>query len=56
MLDGTQRVFKLFETNAQIVSRNTERFQGTAERTGKEIEAAVSTCTSRFREIYGSRN
>ena len=56
MLDGTQRVFKLFETNAQIVSRNTERFQGTAERTGKEIENAVSTCTSRLREIYGARN
>jgi hypothetical protein len=56
MLDGTQRVFKLFETNAQIVSRNTERFQGAAERTGKEIENAVSTCTSRLREIYGTRN
>src|SRR6185436_5144546 len=56
MLDGTQRVFKLFETNAQIVSRNTERFQGTAERTGKEIGNAVSTCTSRLREIYGPRN
>ena len=47
MLDGTQRMFKLFETNAQIVSRNTERFQGTAERTGKEIESAVNACTMR---------
>lgn len=56
MLDGTQRMFKLFETNAQIVSRNTERFQGTAERTGKEIESAVTACTSRLREIYGARN
>ena len=54
MMDSTQRMFKLFETNAQIVSRNTERFQGAAERTGKEIEHAVSTCTSRLREIYGT--
>ncbi len=56
MLDGTQRMFKLFETNAQIVSRNAERYQGAAERTGKEIENAVSTCASRLREIYGTRN
>ena len=56
VLDGTQRAFKLFETNAQIVSRNAERFQGSAERTGKEIENAVSTCASRLREIYGARN
>lgn len=56
MLDATQRAFKLAETNLQIVSKGTERFQGTAERTGKEIEHAVSTCASRLREIYGARN
>ena len=55
VLDGTQRVFKLFEAQAQIVSKNAERMQGTAERTGKEIESAVSTCTSRLREIYGAK-
>ncbi len=56
MLGGTQRLFKLFETNAQIVSKNADRYQSAAERTGKEIENAVSTCTSRLREIYGARS
>lgn len=56
MLDSTQRMFKLAETNIQIVSKSAERFQGSAERTGKEIESAVSTCASRLREIYGTRD
>jgi hypothetical protein len=56
MLDGTQRMAKLFESNAQIMSRNAERVSGEAERTGKEIEKAVSTCASRLREIYGGRS
>jgi hypothetical protein len=56
MLDGTQRMAKLFESNAQIVSKNAERVSGEAERTGKEIEKAVSTCASRLREIYGGRS
>jgi hypothetical protein len=55
MLDGTQRMARLIESNAQIVSRNAERISGEAERTGKEIEKAVSTCASRLREIYGVR-
>ncbi len=54
-MDNTQRVFKLMETNAQIVSRNAERFQAAATQTGKEIEQAVSACASRLREIYGAR-
>jgi hypothetical protein len=56
MLDGTQRMAKLFESNAQIVSKNAERVSTEAERTGKEIEKAVSTCASRLRDIYGSRS
>ena len=55
MLEGTQRALKLIETNTHIISRNAERFQGTAERTGQEIENAVSTCASRLRELYGTR-
>ena len=55
MLDTTQRALKLLETNTHIISRNTERLQGAAERTGQEIENAVSTCASRLRELYGTR-
>jgi hypothetical protein len=51
-LDGTQQMVKLFETSAQIVARDTERFQGAAERTGKAIQDAVGGCASRLRELY----
>ena len=50
--DGTQRATKLVETNAQIIARNAERFQASAERTVKEIEGAGNAYVSRMREIY----
>jgi hypothetical protein len=50
--DGTQRATKLVETNAQIVARNAERFQASAERTVKEIEGAGNTYVNRMRDIY----
>ena len=50
-LDGTQRMVKFLETNAQIVARDTERFQGAAERTGKQIQDAVGACASRLRDL-----
>jgi hypothetical protein len=54
-VDGTQRLIKLFDTNAQIVSRSAQRFQSTAERSGKEIQDAVRTYTTRMREILETR-
>ena len=50
--EGAQRATKLAETNAQIIARNAERFQVSAERTVKEIEGAGNTYASRMREIY----
>ena len=55
-VDNAQRMFKLFETNTQIVSRSAQRFQGTAERSGKEIQEAVRTYAGRMREIYDVRS
>ena len=55
-LDGTQRMVKLFETSAQIVTRDTERFQGAAERTGKEIQDAVGACANRLRDLCAAGN
>ena len=49
-------VDKLIETNTQIVSRNAERFQGSAERATREIQDAVSTCAGRLRELYSARS
>lgn len=55
-MDGTQRVLKLFETDAQIVAKSAERFQGSTERSSKEIQDAVSGCASRLGELYAARN
>jgi hypothetical protein len=52
VVDGTQRIVKLFEGNSQIVSRSAERFQASAERTGKEIQDALTTYVNRMKEIY----
>lgn len=55
-VDGAQRVLKLWETNAQIVTRSAERFQGSAERTSKEIQETVSACATRLQDISGARS
>ena len=54
-LDGTQRLFKLLDTNAQIVSRSAQRFQSAADRNGKEIQDAMRSCATRVREIFDAR-
>ncbi|HEV8440449.1 MAG TPA: hypothetical protein VGT40_20355 [Methylomirabilota bacterium] len=54
-LDSTERMLKLFETNTQIVTKSVERFQGSVERSGKEIQDATRACVSRLRDVY-SRN
>jgi hypothetical protein len=53
VMEDTQRWVKLLETDAQIITRSMERRQASAERTGKEIREALSSCASRMREIYG---
>jgi hypothetical protein len=52
MVDSTQRVAKLVETNAQIVARNAERLQASATASAKEIEQAASGYASRMKDIY----
>jgi len=53
-LEGTHRIVKLFETNAQIVTRDTERFRHAAERTNKEIQDTVGSCANHLRELYAT--
>ena len=52
LADGTQRATKLVETHAQIIARNAEHFQASAERTAKEIEGAGTVYVNKMREIY----
>jgi hypothetical protein len=51
-VDGTQRAFRLMEANAQVVTRSAERLQASAERTGKEIQEALTSCLGRMKDIY----
>jgi hypothetical protein len=51
-VDGTQRAFRLMEANAQVVTRSAERLQATAERTGKEIQEALTSYVGRMKDIY----
>ena len=51
-VDGTQKAFRLVEANAQVVTRSAERLQASTERTGKEIQDALTSCISRMKEIY----
>ncbi len=52
-VDGTQKTFRLLEANAQVVTRSAERLQASAERTGKEIQEALTSYIGRMKEIYG---
>ena len=52
-VDGTQKALRLMETQAQILTRSAERFQVSAERTGREIQEALTSYVGRMKEIYG---
>jgi hypothetical protein len=51
-VDGTQKWFRLLEANAQVVTRSAERLQASTERTGKEIQEALTSYMSRMKELY----
>lgn len=51
-VEGTQKAFRLLEANAQAVTRTAERLQGSAERTGKEIQEAITASASRVKDLY----
>ena len=50
-VDGTQKAFRLFETNAQIVTRSAERLQASAQRTGKEVQEACAAYMTRMKDL-----
>jgi hypothetical protein len=51
-VDGTQKWFRFLEANAQVATRSAERLQASTERTGKEIQEALTSCMTRMKEIY----
>jgi len=52
LADSAQRAAKLAETNVQIVTRNMERMQASADHAAREIEQAASGYVSRMKDIY----
>ena len=52
LVDSAQRAAKLAETNVQIVTRNMERMQASADHAAREIEQAASGYVSRMKDIY----
>jgi hypothetical protein len=53
LVEGTQKGLRLLEANGQIVTRSAERLQASADRTGQEIQEALTSSVSRMKEIYG---
>jgi len=50
-VEGTQKAFKLFESNAQAMTRSAERLQVTAEQTGKEIQATFAQVAGKVKSL-----
>jgi len=53
-VEGTQKAFKLLESNAQAMTRSAERLQVTAEQTGKEIQATFAQVASKVKSFSGN--
>jgi len=53
--EGPQRLLRFFDDQVQILGQGAQRFQVSAERTGKEIRDAVTAYFNRIGEIYGTR-
>ena len=50
--EGAQRAFKLFEGNAQAVTRSAERLQVSAEHAGQEIQTTFAHLSDRVKSLY----
>jgi len=51
-VEGAQRAFKLFEGNAQALTRSAERLQVSAEQAAKEIQATFVQLTGKVKSLY----
>jgi hypothetical protein len=49
---NAQRIFKLVEGNAQVVTRSAERLQATAEQAGRQVQASLTHLTGKLKELY----
>ena len=53
-VEGAQKAFKLFEGNAQAMTRSAERLQVTAEQAAKEIQVTFAQLTGKVKSLYAA--
>ena len=53
-VEGAQKAFKLFEGNAQAMTRSAERLQVTTEQAAKEIQATVAQLAGKVKSLYSA--
>ena len=53
-VEGAQKSFKLFEGNAQAMTRSAERLQVTAEQAAKEIQATFAQLAGKVKSLYST--
>jgi hypothetical protein len=51
-VDGTQKLFRLFESNAHAMTRSAERLQASAEQAGKSLQDAFEATVTRMKDAY----
>jgi hypothetical protein len=51
-VEGAQKTFKMFEGNAQAMTRSAERLQVTAEQAAKEIQATFAQLAGKVKSLY----
>ncbi len=51
-VESAQKAFKVFEGNAQAMTRSAERLQVTAEQAAKEIQATFAQLTGKVKSLY----
>ncbi len=51
-VDGTQKVFRLLEGNAQALTRSAERLQASVEQAGKGVQETLETTVARMKDTY----
>ena len=53
-VEQTQKWLRIFEGNAQAMTRTAERLQTTAEQTGKGIQDSFSEAVTKVKEVYAA--
>ena len=51
-VDGTQKLFRLLESNAHAMTRSAERLQASAEQAGKSLQDTFEATVTRMKDAY----